>query len=286
MEQDPTRIAGVPLTRHWLIPQALRPKVYTPHPVMEADEIRRRTQARVGRLLQPAEDLGSIEVRDVAQVATRVRAHFEALSADVRQHRHRYRQRAREPFGPVGPDDRVPVPPAVRRSPRCPISRSRRNNKRGFPQVPHGSSGFHRVQFRTVPQGSSRFKVRGSRFKVLSPRAEPFFFERTVNLVEPFFFEPLEGTLQNLVELNLAEPCWNPAVPCGTQSHSGIRTNRLKSLWSSVASVGWRDVKATTWPVPSSAGPALASIHPPSSSSLMRMICRSSDRTEMCPRGD
>jgi radical SAM superfamily enzyme YgiQ (UPF0313 family) len=45
MEQDPTRIAGVPLTRHWLIPQELRPKVYTPHPVMEADEIRRRTQA-------------------------------------------------------------------------------------------------------------------------------------------------------------------------------------------------------------------------------------------------
>jgi len=44
MEQDPTRIGGVPLTRHWLIPQALRPKVYTPHPVMDADEIRRRTQ--------------------------------------------------------------------------------------------------------------------------------------------------------------------------------------------------------------------------------------------------
>ena len=45
MEADSTRIGGVPLTRHWLIPQALRPKVYTPHPVMEADEIRRRTQA-------------------------------------------------------------------------------------------------------------------------------------------------------------------------------------------------------------------------------------------------
>src|SRR4051795_1389237 len=45
MESDSTRIGGVPLTPHWLIPQALRPKVYTPHPVMEADEIRRRTQA-------------------------------------------------------------------------------------------------------------------------------------------------------------------------------------------------------------------------------------------------
>jgi len=45
MELDPRRFDGIPLTRHWLIPQALRPKVYSPHPVMSADEIRRRTQA-------------------------------------------------------------------------------------------------------------------------------------------------------------------------------------------------------------------------------------------------
>jgi len=38
-------IGGVPVSRHWLIPQAIRPKVYSPHPVMTADEIRRRTQA-------------------------------------------------------------------------------------------------------------------------------------------------------------------------------------------------------------------------------------------------
>ncbi|HKR55264.1 MAG TPA: radical SAM protein [Gemmatimonadales bacterium] len=44
MEKDPTRIDGKPLTRHWLIPQALRPKVYTPHPTMSADDIRRGTQ--------------------------------------------------------------------------------------------------------------------------------------------------------------------------------------------------------------------------------------------------
>jgi len=44
MASDPTRIAGVPLTRYWLIPQGLRPKVYMPHPVMSADEIRQRSQ--------------------------------------------------------------------------------------------------------------------------------------------------------------------------------------------------------------------------------------------------
>jgi len=42
---DATRIAGVPITRHWLIPQAQRPKVYAPHPVMSPEEIRTRTQA-------------------------------------------------------------------------------------------------------------------------------------------------------------------------------------------------------------------------------------------------
>jgi radical SAM superfamily enzyme YgiQ (UPF0313 family) len=44
MQSDPTRIAGIPLTRYWLIPQSLRTKVYMAHPVMSADEIRRRTQ--------------------------------------------------------------------------------------------------------------------------------------------------------------------------------------------------------------------------------------------------
>jgi hypothetical protein len=38
------KVGEVPITRHWLIPQAQRPKVYTPHPVMGPDEIRSRTQ--------------------------------------------------------------------------------------------------------------------------------------------------------------------------------------------------------------------------------------------------
>ena len=41
----PPMIAGIPLTRRWLIPQALRPKLYWDHPVMSAEEIRSRTQA-------------------------------------------------------------------------------------------------------------------------------------------------------------------------------------------------------------------------------------------------
>ena len=44
MESDPTRIDGIPLTRHWLIPKGKQPKVYVPHPLMSADDIRARTQ--------------------------------------------------------------------------------------------------------------------------------------------------------------------------------------------------------------------------------------------------
>jgi radical SAM superfamily enzyme YgiQ (UPF0313 family) len=44
MQHDPRRIGGIPLTRHWLIPRELRPKIFAPHPVMSAEEIRQRTQ--------------------------------------------------------------------------------------------------------------------------------------------------------------------------------------------------------------------------------------------------
>jgi hypothetical protein len=37
-------VDGVPITRHWLIPQNRRPKVYIAHPTLSADEIRVHTQ--------------------------------------------------------------------------------------------------------------------------------------------------------------------------------------------------------------------------------------------------
>jgi radical SAM superfamily enzyme YgiQ (UPF0313 family) len=37
-------VAGIPLSRYWLIPYNRRPKIYVAHPTMGADEIRRRTQ--------------------------------------------------------------------------------------------------------------------------------------------------------------------------------------------------------------------------------------------------
>src|SRR5688500_10195861 len=43
--EEPPHVNGIPVSRHWLIPQAQRPKVYMTHPVMSPDEIRKRTQA-------------------------------------------------------------------------------------------------------------------------------------------------------------------------------------------------------------------------------------------------
>ena len=38
--REAAHVGGVPITRHWLIPQERRPKVHVPHAVMYADEIR------------------------------------------------------------------------------------------------------------------------------------------------------------------------------------------------------------------------------------------------------
>jgi radical SAM superfamily enzyme YgiQ (UPF0313 family) len=45
MGETPPTIAGVPITRRWLIPVVHRPKLFWPHPVMSAEEIRQQTQA-------------------------------------------------------------------------------------------------------------------------------------------------------------------------------------------------------------------------------------------------
>jgi radical SAM superfamily enzyme YgiQ (UPF0313 family) len=42
--KDVPVIDGVPLTRYWLIPPERRPRVYVPHPLMTANEVRARTQ--------------------------------------------------------------------------------------------------------------------------------------------------------------------------------------------------------------------------------------------------
>jgi radical SAM superfamily enzyme YgiQ (UPF0313 family) len=68
-EGAPPMVDGVPITRHWLIPAERRPKYYMPHPTMEADEIRARTQRvwdafyGVGQIWERSRCVGSVRGR-------------------------------------------------------------------------------------------------------------------------------------------------------------------------------------------------------------------------------
>jgi radical SAM superfamily enzyme YgiQ (UPF0313 family) len=75
------QVAGVPISRHWLIPQAHRPKVYAPHPVMTPDEIRARTQAVWDRFYS----LRRIWARSRCTPTLRARVAFVLISKLYRQ---------------------------------------------------------------------------------------------------------------------------------------------------------------------------------------------------------
>lgn len=81
VDVDAAQVSGIPITRHWLIPQAQRPKVYVPHPVMTPDEIRARTQAVWDRFYS----LRRIWVRSRCTQTLRARLAFVLISKLYRQ---------------------------------------------------------------------------------------------------------------------------------------------------------------------------------------------------------
>ena len=114
---NPDRIGGIPLTRHWLIPQALRPKIYMDHPVYVARADPQPDTRRLGPLLQSPEHLEARNgVLRVVQSPVRLPADIQAVPSDVRQHGHRHRQRARQSLRAVGAMDGAPVPSSLRRA--------------------------------------------------------------------------------------------------------------------------------------------------------------------------
>jgi len=42
--ENASSVEGVPITRYWLIPAEVRPKMFMPHPTMSSEEMRGRTQ--------------------------------------------------------------------------------------------------------------------------------------------------------------------------------------------------------------------------------------------------
>ncbi len=55
---DPMMVAGVPITRYWMIPTEVRPKMFTPHPTMSSDEIR-SARKKCGTGSTPGEPSGN-----------------------------------------------------------------------------------------------------------------------------------------------------------------------------------------------------------------------------------
>jgi len=80
-EKSPTLVAGTPITRYWLIPSAIRPKMFTPHPTMSSDEIRERTQGVWDRFYE----MTAIWKRSACTPTLRARIAFVLLSKLYRQ---------------------------------------------------------------------------------------------------------------------------------------------------------------------------------------------------------
>jgi hypothetical protein len=79
--QNPTMVGDVPITRYWLIPSEIRPKMFTPHPTMTSDEIRERTQKVWDRFYT----WGAIWQRSACTPNLRSRIAFMFLSKLYRQ---------------------------------------------------------------------------------------------------------------------------------------------------------------------------------------------------------
>ena len=74
-------VDGTPLTRYWLIPTAVRPKMFTPHPSMASSEISERTQKVWDRFYE----FGAIWKRSACTPTLRARIAFVLLSKLYRQ---------------------------------------------------------------------------------------------------------------------------------------------------------------------------------------------------------
>jgi hypothetical protein len=81
MGAQPQEVGGIPVTRHWLIPQSRRPKVYVEHPVMSADQIRTLTQGVWDRFYS----IGSIWDRSRVVKSLKARLAFLLISKIYRQ---------------------------------------------------------------------------------------------------------------------------------------------------------------------------------------------------------
>jgi len=108
--EAPTMVAGVPITRYWLIPTEVRPKMFTPHPSMSSE----RTHAKgLGPLLQLERHLGAVGLHAEPARAAGLCLSLQALPPDVRRNGHLDRQRAPQEVKEMGAVDGEAVQEAL-----------------------------------------------------------------------------------------------------------------------------------------------------------------------------
>ena len=78
---QPTLVEGTPITKYWLIPTTIRPKMFTPHPIMSSAEISERTQGVWDRFY----DWGPVWKRSACTPTLKARVAFVLLSKLYRQ---------------------------------------------------------------------------------------------------------------------------------------------------------------------------------------------------------
>lgn len=78
---NPPAVEGTPLTRYWLIPMSVRPKMFTPHPLMSTAEIQQRTMKVWDRFYR----LGPVWKRSACAPNLRARLAFVMISKLYRQ---------------------------------------------------------------------------------------------------------------------------------------------------------------------------------------------------------
>ncbi|MES1262419.1 MAG: radical SAM protein [Acidobacteriota bacterium] len=78
---NPEMVGGTPITRYWLIPASMRPKMFTPHPTMSSDDIRERTQGVWDRFYS----LGTVWERSGCVKSLKARLAFVLISRLYRQ---------------------------------------------------------------------------------------------------------------------------------------------------------------------------------------------------------
>jgi radical SAM superfamily enzyme YgiQ (UPF0313 family) len=80
-DPEAIQVDGTPVTRYWLIPTAVRPKMFTPHPSMSSSEISERTQ----RVWDRFYDWANVWKRSACTPTLRARLAFVLLSKLYRQ---------------------------------------------------------------------------------------------------------------------------------------------------------------------------------------------------------